>query len=148
MREQFRRRCRGQRSSRREGPGGRWSAENGLRTHSHEAEELSSSRFQPASLTSSVHRAEPAVSAKSALEQSVPRQPASRFTTGRVSREKTKIYTERSSDKRTAACGERRRYASSAKLCGEDKTSDGRPANSGPISPRLHPSPTHRGPEC
>lgn len=43
-----------------------------------------------------------------------------------------------------------RRYASSAELCGEDRTSDGRPANCGRTPPR--PSPpyapsTHRGPD-
>ncbi len=69
---------------------------NGL-TVTEQIIELSSSHFQPASLTSSIHRAEPAVSAKSPLEQSVTHQLASCFTTAvSVSREKTKIHTERS----------------------------------------------------
>lgn len=67
---------------------------------------------------------------------------------GPVSREKTKIHTERS-DKLLKGGGGRR-YASSAELCGEDRTSDGRPANCGRTPPR--PSPpyapsTHRGPD-
>lgn len=43
-----------------------------------------------------------------------------------------------------AGGGEMERYASSAELCGEDRTSDGRPANSGRVPsrpPPPHPSP-------
>lgn len=70
-----------------------------------------------------------------------------------VSREETKIHTERA-DKLQSVLSEWTgggHYASSAELCGEDRMSDGRPANSGQMpsrSPPPHPPPPTEAPSA